>query len=510
MKMTLISPYTSITMHNVRQLSACMKKAGHEVDLVWLPAYPKTDVHLKLKAEPYEEVCMENLRKLCKDSDLVGISLMTEFYSAARQITQSLKGHVKAPILWGGFHPSFAQEQCIQSADIVCTGEADEALLELADYIQKGQDYVGLSGFWFKKSNGEVVKGASRPWFKDLGSLPLPDSDTRSHWCLTPDGNEIVRMSDELKEYHMPLDAASNGSALFYPTSTTRGCPYSCTFCGNNSYRESGGNAGYVRKYPMDWIVADIKQGIKVYNPDMVLFNDECFTCKGSSHIKEFADAYKKEVGLPFRALSTPSSVKPEYIAQLVDAGMICLQVGVQSGSLKTLKEYRREWSGPDSVIEASRILAQYYPRLTAVYDIILDNPYETPDDVKQTAWLIQKMSKPARFQLFSMTAYPGTQLAQRMIDDGYVDPETMQRKGYQDKLPVYGNILCSLASKGVPTGVFRPLASKAAFNMLDHRWLSWAYSSIYNSSFAVQKWAKKARARERSGYRQPAALQAS
>src|SRR5512139_1811116 len=182
MKMTLISPYTSITFHNVRQLSSCMKKAGHEVDLVWLPAYPKTDAQLRLNARPYPETSLDSLVKLCADSDLVGISLMTEFESAAQQMTEYLRARIKAPVIWGGFHPTFAPDSSMQHADMICVGEADEALVELADAIEAGRDPAGIPAIWMRK-NGSVVKGPNRPWFKDLGALPLPDCDIRSHFA---------------------------------------------------------------------------------------------------------------------------------------------------------------------------------------------------------------------------------------------------------------------------------------------------------------------------------------
>jgi radical SAM superfamily enzyme YgiQ (UPF0313 family) len=135
MRMALISPYTSITMCSVRQLSACMKVAGHQVNLIFLPAYPKADARIRLKAEPYTPECMSSLAELCSDCDLVGISLMTDFHSAALQITRSLRGRVKAPVIWGGVHPSFTPEECLRHADMVCVGEGEEALVELADYL---------------------------------------------------------------------------------------------------------------------------------------------------------------------------------------------------------------------------------------------------------------------------------------------------------------------------------------------------------------------------------------
>ena len=65
---------------------------------------------------------------------LVGITLMTQYYDAGVQISQRLKAKIKAPIIWGGIHPTVRPEESLNHADIVCIGEGEMALLEL---IQK-------------------------------------------------------------------------------------------------------------------------------------------------------------------------------------------------------------------------------------------------------------------------------------------------------------------------------------------------------------------------------------
>ena len=75
-------------------ISACLKQAGHDVDLFFL---------MKEFYKKYSETAMNNLVKLTKGSDLVGISVMTNFFDNAIQITQKLRESCNFPILWGGF-----------------------------------------------------------------------------------------------------------------------------------------------------------------------------------------------------------------------------------------------------------------------------------------------------------------------------------------------------------------------------------------------------------------------
>ena len=93
MKISLISMLPGIHEFGLRTVSACLKQAGHDVNLFFL----MKDFHKK-----YSEITMDNLVKLMKGSELVGISLMTNFFDNAIQITQKLKNNYDFPIIWGG------------------------------------------------------------------------------------------------------------------------------------------------------------------------------------------------------------------------------------------------------------------------------------------------------------------------------------------------------------------------------------------------------------------------
>lgn len=64
------------------------------------------------------------------------MSLMTNQFIQAKCVTEYLKKyHVPAPIVWGGIQSTVEPEVCLEYADIVCLGEGEDALLELAGCI---------------------------------------------------------------------------------------------------------------------------------------------------------------------------------------------------------------------------------------------------------------------------------------------------------------------------------------------------------------------------------------
>jgi hypothetical protein len=93
MKITLLSIYPDLNSSGIRIISACLKQAGHDVDLIFLR---------KEFTEKYTEKTMNDLIKLTRGSKLVGISLMSNFFDNAVQITKKLKANCEFPILWGG------------------------------------------------------------------------------------------------------------------------------------------------------------------------------------------------------------------------------------------------------------------------------------------------------------------------------------------------------------------------------------------------------------------------
>ena len=132
MKISLISIFPDIQCYGIRTLSACLKKEGHEVDLFFLA---------KQYWEKYDEQTMDELAKLTEKSDLIGISLMTNFFDNAVQVTQRLKKSSDAPIMWGGVHPTVRPEECLDYADMVAIGESEQAVVEVTRKIQNKQYY---------------------------------------------------------------------------------------------------------------------------------------------------------------------------------------------------------------------------------------------------------------------------------------------------------------------------------------------------------------------------------
>src|SRR5258708_30019049 len=102
-----------------------------------------------------------------------------------------------------------------------------------------------------------------------------------------------------------------------------------------------------------------------------------------------------------FRSPFAVYGVIPNYVRQdkfelLSWAGMNRIRMGIQSGSKNMLDFYKRP-TPPEKILKAGEAIAAFAPKyhIPAAYDIIIDNPIETPDDVKSTPQLLYKIARP-------------------------------------------------------------------------------------------------------------------
>lgn len=93
MKITLISPYEDIHTVGIRILSSCLKRDGHNVQVIFLR---------NCFYDRYKDKTLNEVVEISKGTDLIGISLMTNLFENTVQITQMLKKNLDTPILWGG------------------------------------------------------------------------------------------------------------------------------------------------------------------------------------------------------------------------------------------------------------------------------------------------------------------------------------------------------------------------------------------------------------------------
>jgi len=495
MKITLVAPYLDITALSIRSIAATLREGGHGVQLVFLPDLAAVLAHGVDFAGTYDERVVDRLAEICSDSQLVGYSLMTNYFPKISALTRAVAERTGRPSLWGGVHPTIAPDECAEVADYSCIGEGEGAILELAETLEAGGDPAGLANIATMR-NGRLVANAPRPLIQNLDTLPFPDYRLEDQFVLV--GDRIVALDEEL------LAEMSRGRVNFigpdhvvYETMWTRGCPYHCSFCINNALLELYPRQRAVRRRSVDHLMAELawmRNRFPFFN--RINFADDCFIYGSREELTEFSSRYREEVNFPFFCLLSVQSVKEEKVRLLVDAGLRRVEVGIQSAAGSTNELYRRKYFSADKLVECAEILHRHLPEdVVPAYDVILENPYEKAPAVLETLKAVLRMPRPFVLQLFSLTFFPGTELYRKALAEGTIrGGEDAYHKEDHHRGLGWLNILFLMVNKGLPRPLIAALAWTPLVLFMESRPVRWLFA-LGNRPY----WAYKARRDHRS-----------
>jgi len=432
-KVTLISPFSDISSIGVRILSSAIKKRGHRTQLIFLPNLPDEKYDIPAYDFKYSDKILGEIVDLSRDSDLVGISFMTNYYDRVLQLSDHLRSKLEKPLILGGIHTTICPEDCMEHSDIIAIGEMDFSLPLLVDKIESGEDYSNLSGFWVRKEDGNWQKNDLPIPPQDLDMIDYPDYDLENHYMLS-EGTLKEMTYDMLKGYFIEGTLSDVMRKPYYIILTSRGCKFNCTYCNNNILRTKYKGTKYSRHRSTENIIGELEM-VKKKLPyvESILFSDDSLLDKEEDEIEKFSRIYKEKIGLPFYCLGTPVYITRKKLECLIDAGLIQLQMGVQSGSLRIQRLYRRPISNK-KIIETAKLINSFSDRLLPpVYDVITDNPLEKDDDYIETFRLFLKIPRPFRIQLFFMTFFPGAEIYDIAVKEGIIKDDITQV--YRQKL---------------------------------------------------------------------------
>jgi len=476
----LISPYADIMANGVRMLSATLRHAGYHVRTLFL-----YDLSLQpeLGYRPdfgmrYSQSVLDQVSELAQGFDLIGISLLTNYFNHAVQLSNHLRQHTDTPIIWGGVHPTVLPEECLQHADMVCIGEAEIPMLEVMQRLTEEKDLHGIDGIW--------ARGDQRPAIgslvQDLDSLPFMDLNFDDQYVLLPDGKTIGPLTDALFVHYASTRALWDTDDMFFQVISTRGCPYGCSFCINRFTKALYQGKATLRRRSFDNLFREIEQVMHRFPIKLLMISDDSFFACKEEEIESFAARYQQTIGIPFRCLATPNAVTDRKVKALLDAGMCWLEVGVQSCSPDTLTLFRRRWGSVEKVKKAAEVLSPYMTRLEVFFDLIIDNPWEPKEQTAETLRAMVELPRPYKLQLFSLTLFPGTELYDRGIEEGLIrDPgDDIYRKHYLSRDYSYFGLMLSLIYRNFPRWLLRILLCKPMVTLFQRDLMIPLYRSMF------------------------------
>jgi len=371
-------------------------------------------------------------------------------------------------------------------ADFVCVGEGEGAMADLAEAIQNGRDCTHIPNLWVRKG-GEIVKNDVRPLFENLDELPFPDYQIQDEQYVVHRGELAVATVKNMR-----------GSLVRYRLLSTRGCPYSCTFCCNSTWlRIYRGKGKWVRNRSVANVIAEL-EAIKRQYPSVSSMSiaDDTFFVREESEFEEFSELYRTKIGWPFEINTHPATITERKIDVLHRCGCALVKMGIQSGSQDTNYHVFNRRVANEMTIKAMEILNRV-PRLQKEYHYIVSNPFESDRNVRETLHFAAENHR-GNFGtiIFPLALFPGSELHRRAREEGILKDEQTEiyekvysgrnkrrfdRLGYQTILL---QIIVKLRQWNVPSGPIHGwidlmLARPGRF-CLARSWFKWSALGLY------------------------------
>lgn len=410
----------------VRSLSSVLKENGFSTAVGFFDGWQARD-----------DAALDGILRWVRETGprIVGVSTAEASRAQALRVIDKLRGEGRT-VVAGGVDATLNPGIYLESAGNVIRGEGEPAMVEFVG----GKDRRDIANLWFLEESGEKVKNDTRPVIEDLDALPHEDwLDTAHHFELR---GGTVRQVPGFARKMRTGKFNVNGISCF----TLRGCAFSCTFCSNHAMGEAGQR---VRKRSIRSVIARIEE-LKRADPSlgMVYFFEDDFFLRTLDEIREFSAEWKKKIDVPFFAYGSPVTVEEEKLKLLAEAGLLIVNVGIQTGSERINEGlFGRRMKNSDA-IQTSALIRKYVGRgrfglMPPVYDLIMNNPYETEDDIRETINLVQALPGPYLTFMNSLVLFQGTKLHERAAADGLLSgADSSAGYHYHDTLRHFNNLV--------------------------------------------------------------------
>jgi len=348
-------------------LSAFLKQSGHSVDVV-----------IGEKISQFGGVF--------KGVDIIAFSVMTGFQGWALSLGRQLKEKYNSCIIFGGPHPTYFPEIVNEDGvDVICRGEGEGALLDLAERLDTNKGFTDIPNLWVKHK-GKIFKNGLRPLIENLDDLPFPD-------------REIY--------YDKYSFIGRNSHRAFM---AGRGCPYGCSFCFNAQLKQMYKDKGkYVRMRSPGNVLEEIKSVKGKYLTEKIFFHDDTFVLN-HKWLREFLGKYSEQIRLPFFCQARADTFTEELIKNLKRAGCQAVFFAIESGDETIRRKVLNKPISNEKIIKSARWLKENGIKIST-YNM-LGIPGERVEQALKTVEL--NMAIKADYPRCSfLTPYPGTRIAE-------------------------------------------------------------------------------------------------
>uniref|UniRef100_A0A6M3KWX0 Putative vitamin B12-binding domain containing protein n=1 Tax=viral metagenome TaxID=1070528 RepID=A0A6M3KWX0_9ZZZZ len=392
MNITLINPRlrswspTVVPPLGLAYIATSLEDKGHKVKIVDMNSTKVSD---------------SELVEIGESSDVVGVTGMVTEYEQVKRITMLVKryGSKKTKnmvVVGGALATTFPDElMAFPQVDCVVVGEGEKAVLKA---ISGDEKLVQMS------------------YVNDLDGVAFP-------------ARHLLDMSKYNTQFH---DFESKG-IMATTMVTSRGCPYSCTFC----YKDMWGHKWRGRS-PQN-IVDEMDSIHKDYDISGFIFNDDTFVLDKNRVIK-FCELMRLR-NYKWMCNGRVNLMSPSLLEAVASSGCVEIAYGIESGSQEMLDLIKK-----NITLDEIRMVVGWTKSLGMRVNgyFILGLPGETKESIKKTIDFAEELG--LDFYGFSLaTPMPNTEMYKYAMENGYINSEyALSLNDWAFKVNVNMTIDCS------------------------------------------------------------------
>lgn len=294
-----------------------------------------------------EDICVPDYARL--KADFIGISILTSTAKRGYEIADLFP---KDKVIMGGVHASLVPEETLKHAGRVVVGEAENVIVDIVEGRLKDR----------------LIRGTA---IDDLDSLPYPD---------------------------FSLLEGYKAASLLAPISTSRGCPFDCSFC---SVTKMFGRKYRFRSHE------NVINELVLRNEKNYFFCDDNFTANPGRTRKLLDSISKLNIGKWGCQVRCDAAGDANLLKLMSQAGCAAVCIGFESVNPKTLQGYDKR----QTIEEVVHAIKAFHKEKISVHGMFV---LGGDSDGKKTALETVKFAlkhKIDTIQMMILTPFPGTKV---------------------------------------------------------------------------------------------------
>lgn len=306
--------------------------------------------------------------------DIVGITSASQNYNYAMHYAKHAKSK-NIPVIMGGIHISSLSQTLTDDMDLAVVGEGEHTIVDLMEvFLSYGffnkKVLHNIPGIFFR-SDGQPEMTKTREFINPLDDIPFPARDI--------------------------LNTGRFGNVF-----SSRGCPYSCTFCASTRYWNK------LRFFSAEYVVSELKELVERYGSKRISFYDDLMIAD-KPRLEKIADLVQKERSLDkiTFGINARANLITDHTAQILSSMHVTsVGMGLESGNERTLRYLKGGSVSVEDNYNAVKTLHRY--GIAANASFIIGSPDETREEIMDTLHFI-KTSGLNFVDTFVLVPFPGT-----------------------------------------------------------------------------------------------------